>query len=145
MPDVDPFLKKLEPILESTDLFSTATERLGDVEATNQELRNKQSELDAAIAELNAQLAGVIRRRAPKLDVWLDTSGCVRVRYGARRRSLTLRPDVHSHSWQVGDASFEQQFRKYFGEVLSGSPGQIADAIAQFFRSSYKTLGRGQH
>lgn len=135
------FSEVISTILEGTDLFTAAIERHQGVDEAKQNLTARESELTAAVTDINSQLAGEIRRQGPSLDVWLTRDGRVQVKYGGRARQLGLRPAVTDKKWVVDDSPFGRAFRKYYRDALNGTAEALAAAVVKFFNYNYKSLG----
>lgn len=134
------FEEGLNLILEETDLFSASTEKLNEIDATHEQLTNLDTELRQNLEQINGRLATAVRRQNHNLEVWLDRTGKVRVKYGSRTRSLRLTVDPRTRSWVVGDSPFETQFAKYNHEALKANPETLAKAIATYFKNNYKSM-----
>ena len=139
-PKTGRFERRLDVILEENDIFSAALGKLSEVDNAQQGLAGLQAELRENVEQIHGMLATEIRRASQNLDVWLDRSGNVRVKYGNRARSLRIKADARSRSWVVGDSPFERQFAKYNQDALTGDPATLAKAIAHFFKSNYKAM-----
>ncbi len=131
------FEHHLNVLLESSDIFATAQEKLKAVDEAKDYLNELQSDLRENVEQIHGQLAIEVRRAN---DVWLDRAGNVCVKYGTRARLLRLRADTRSKTWVVGDNQFERQFEKYNHESLASDAATLAKSIALFFRNNYKTM-----
>lgn len=134
------FEDSLDLILESEDIFADATGKLGEVNIAQQGLAGLQAELREDLEQIHGRLATEIRRQNHDLDVWLDRTGKVRVKYGSHTRSLCLKADAHTKSWVMGDTPFERQFAKYNHNALEADQTNLAKAISTYFKDNYKAM-----
>jgi flavin-dependent dehydrogenase len=104
-------------------------------------LANAERSLQQVLDGLHSKLAGEIRKQQPNLDVWLDRSGRLKIRYGRRSRELTLYYDPGTGRWAPGPSRFDKIFDKYYSlDLRTGNLTTIAQAVVKFFANNYKSL-----
>lgn len=91
---------------------------------------------------LAGELAMAIRRSQPSLNVAVDKGGC---KIGYKTKTLLFTPEVDQGMWRV--QSQNQRFRREFlnahsrAMLLSPDMGGMVEAIVNYFRNYYRTLG----
>lgn len=135
-------MRELEPqidlLLEDEDIFGPALE----ADANHRQALRQQKDANDILADeldaLNALLARQIRRKEPRLTVSLDNGLIVSYKHHPNR--IRFQPNVSNREFTVNDSPFERRFRRYYGHTLGSDIGVIAQSVADFFRSNYRSL-----
>lgn len=138
-------LHVLNVVLEDGQAPSGAVEYASGIvrqlEDAQQRIQDLQHQLDAANKRICGELALMLRRALPGLNVGVGKEGC---KVGYRSKHLILQPDPKRGIWNVksGDPRFARRFMNRRGsKTVLGSMEPLASAIVQHFREYYKTLG----
>lgn len=111
------------------------------VELAERRLADMRTTLTAAIDRISGDLAMLVRRLKPGLNISLDKTGC---RVGYKVKTLLFTPDLQTGVWRVDspDSRFLSKFRKFGGHALelAADAQPLAQTVADFFTSYYRTL-----
>jgi hypothetical protein len=140
--------RRLDLILEETnvsldnDPYQEAVGIAQDLEEARRAVTELEQKLLYAMDRMCGGLALGVRRQLPGLNVGIDKGGC---RVGYRSKSLLFRPDIKGKLWRIEspDPSFVRRFSKQYAPrtQLNADVAGMAQAVADFFRTHYKSLG----
>jgi len=134
-------------LIENTEEMSQVASNLLEVASQLQEaisshkraLKDAEIQLNNIVEQLNTKLGWEIRRRQPKLMV-SHRNGCCDTGYYSK--NLSFKPDLASKTWMV-DGPLSRQFKREHPNTLqlANMPDLLANAVVDFFKNRFKTLG----
>ena len=123
----------------SRDTLALATELLDNIGRYENDIKSAKQQISHLIEQINASLGMEIRKRQPKMMVAHRNGSCS---CGYRSNDLTMQPDLSNKCWSIGGTLGSRFVRRYPQILrLDGDVNQIADAITDFFKQHYRTLG----
>lgn len=140
------FSDQLSMILEEQttqcgSLLDTATDIANHIEATKQQLSELKRKLSTINRKINTNLATVIRRENPSLNISVTAEGC---KIGYKTKTLIFDPDIFKGIWSVesNDPKFSSRFKRRYRKctVLDPSITDLSSAIMDYFTVFYKSL-----
>jgi hypothetical protein len=131
--------EKLETSQAANDLLAIATQLQDAITQHKRALDDAETQLANIIEQLNTKLGFEIRQREPKLMV-THGNGCCNAGYYSK--NLGFRPDLNNRTWRV-DGPMSRSFRREYPQALQlrGTSDLLADAVIDFFKRQFKTLG----
>lgn len=131
----------VEDLDPQDDHLINARDILNQIKDAEQMIADLQMRLAHLREQLMAELGSEIRKRQPKMSIGLDNGRC---RAGYRSMALDIKPDIEQGVWQIEGGPVARRFVKKFPHVtrMGGGVSSLADAIADYFNSNYKSLGR---
>lgn len=127
-----------------SDYISNAIEQARRLEDLRCEVDSLSKQLVVNQSRMVNDFALNLRRKIPSLNISISRGTC---NVGYKKYILSLTPDIKLGVWRVkSDSSqgkFSKQFMQRYGSKTTIAPDMsiLADSIASFFKSHYKTLG----
>lgn len=122
-------------------LLETATDIAHQIESTKQYLSDLKRQLAMVSRKVNANLATIIRRENPSLNVSVTAEGC---KIGYKSKNLVFYPDVFRGIWTIDshDEKFLNRFKRQHrrSTILEPDINSLSSAIIQYFTLYYKSL-----
>lgn len=135
---------KLSIILEEPDhttLINSCNDLCNQVDELKERIATVKTRLKSMRVRLCAELALLMRKRYPLLNVAVDKKG---TKIGYKTKTIYISPDIEGKIWSFKSSDpaitkiFNNKYRKYL--LLTGSIVDLADALGNAFAFKYKSL-----
>lgn len=113
------------------------------------DLKDKISEVKVRLKSMRvrlcAELALLLRKKYPQLNVAVDKKG---TKVGYKQKAIYISPDIEGKIWGFKSSDpqitkiFNNKYRKYL--ILTGSISDLADALGNSFALKYKSIKEQQ-
>ena len=136
--------RRLNTILEETDLFGPAKTTWQEFNKTQEVMQDAKAKLHRNIERIHQQLALEIRRNNPAITVIMgrDARGnpILTVKYRDYKNILTFKADPQDKAFMCGNSPFERRFKRYYGYTVALGIEHLAESINRFFSQNYVRL-----
>ena len=135
---------KLSVVLEETDhsqLIKSCEQLCLEVDSLKERIQTVKLRLKSMKVRLCAELAMLIRKKYPQLNVAVDKKG---TKIGYKTKVVYISPDIEGKVWAFKSSdpditkTFNNKYRKYL--IITSQISDLADAIGNSFAFRYKSL-----